>query len=624
MSSDSNYQAELDGLRALAVMAVLLGHLNVPWMTGGFVGVDIFFVLSGFLITRLIVSEIRDSGRFSFGNFYVRRIRRLYPALLCTVIVSWVGAFLLLSPDRFADFANSALAALLSYSNIYFYAEADYFDALATSKPLLHSWSLSVEEQFYLIWPLILLLLTRFGGARGAMLGAVAICLASLALSQWWLTADGPAAFYLLPSRAVELGLGALLVWLKPIGSGRLLNIATIAGLAAMIAPMIVYTAETPFPGLAAMLPAGGAALFIAGARSRCAMPFALPPVAWLGRISYSLYLVHWPLIVLWRAYFYREPAGLEPWLLATVAIGLAWAQYSLVEQRFRLPVKGRNRWLIATLAGIAALVGATSLAAARSEGWIWRIPAERLTATGNPISSPEFCGRPDPRWDPDLVTCQNARGRDQDLFVWGDSHALHLAAGLADAYPDFNIFVLYRSSCAFQSGLGGYVQTQRTDALQRACVDFNRRALDFFTTGPARNIIVTGYRRKTPQEMSAVTAPITAQLRAHGNKVAFLGDIIRPGVNLLDCSTAPAFVVGDEWMRERCAADPSMVRRDLAYNDEMDRLSADFIAPDAVLCPDGVCDFFEDGRLLFRDDHHLSVYGSQQLVARMKPLLPF
>lgn len=183
--SERVYQPELDGLRALAVVGVLLCHLEVSWLPGGFVGVDIFFVLSGFLITRLIAGEIDETGRFRFGNFYVRRIRRLYPALVTTVIVAWIGSFLLLSPAQMANFAESAIAALLSYSNILFYFEADYFDALATTKPLLHTWSLSVEEQFYLLWPLTLLLAHRLFGRSGVIVALVVICVASLGLAEF-------------------------------------------------------------------------------------------------------------------------------------------------------------------------------------------------------------------------------------------------------------------------------------------------------------------------------------------------------------------------------------------------------------------------------------------------------
>ncbi len=622
MAAQHTYQAELDGLRALAVIGVLLCHLEVSWLPGGFIGVDIFFVLSGFLITRLIAGEIEETGRFRFGNFYVRRIRRLYPALLTTVLATWIGSFLLLSPGQMANFAQSAIAALLSYSNILFYSQADYFDALSTTKPLLHTWSLSVEEQFYLIWPLTLLLAHRFFGRRGAIVALALICVASLALAQYWLTADRTAAFYMLPARAIELGLGALLVFLPALRNRWLLNAAAVAGVVAMLVPMVLYTEETPFPGLAALIPCLGAALFIAGAKSEAAAPFRLAPVAWVGRISYSLYLVHWPLIVLWGAYFYRPIEGIDAVVLGGMAVLLAWLQYALIEQRFRRPMPGQNRRVILALATIAVVVSGTS-ATALGNGWTWRVPGDRITKVTSPIDM-RSCKRRNPDLDRRLVTCQNFRGKDKDLFVWGDSHALHLAPGLWNAFEDYNIYILYRSACTPQSGFGGYVRNRSTAAETRGCVSRNERALRFFLDGPPRNIIITSAKRETPELMAELTNPIVQQLRDTGNNVVVLGDFMRPSVNLVDCTAAPALVVSDAWIRARCAGNDRAATRELAYNDGMKALVANFVSPNDVQCPNGTCQFFDGTRLLFRDDHHLSSDGAILFMGRLEPLLPF
>ncbi|MBN9346704.1 MAG: acyltransferase [Devosia sp.] len=214
MAARHHYQAELDGLRALAVSGVVLCHLDFPWLPGGFVGVDIFFVLSGFLITRLLTGELAETGRLGFRTFYLRRLRRLYPALLTTIAATWVVSFFLLSPHQMRDFASSAFAAVFSLANVQFYLESGYWAALANTKPLLHTWSLSVEEQFYLIWPLLLFALHRLLPRPGVVIAIVLISAASLAVSLHWLRTDDAAAFYMLPSRTFELGLGALLVWL--------------------------------------------------------------------------------------------------------------------------------------------------------------------------------------------------------------------------------------------------------------------------------------------------------------------------------------------------------------------------------------------------------------------------
>jgi hypothetical protein len=403
-----------------------------------------------------------------------------------------------------------------------------------------------------------------------------------------------------------------------------LLNAATILGVVAMLVPMVLYTEDTPFPGLAAMLPCLGAVLFIAGARSKAAAPFRLGPVAWIGRISYSLYLVHWPLIVLWRAYFYRPIGGLDAVLLGAVAILLAWVQYALIEQRFRRPVPGRNRRVIAALVTIAVVLSAVSVQAAMTKGWRWRVPEERLTETTNANHSKANCGHFNPNLDRTLVTCQNYRGMKKDLYVWGDSHAAHLAAGLASVYPDRNIYIFYRTGCPPQSGFGGYVRKYGSSSAATGCANHNRRVLDYLMAGPARDIVITSSKRETPKLIAEITLPVIAALEEKGNTVAFLGDFIRPGVNLVDCVAAPAFVVADSWVQARCTGLPKVAAAELDYNEELVSLAPSFISPSPIQCPDMVCRYFDGARLLYRDDHHFNDRGSRVFMREVKPLLPF
>jgi len=617
------YQAELDGLRALAVVGVLLCHLDFDWLPGGFVGVDIFFVLSGYLITRLIVTEIGETGRFRFGNFYVRRIRRLYPALVTTVIAAWIGSFLLLSPEQMLNFVQSAIAALFSYSNVLFSMQADYFDALATTKPLLHTWSLSVEEQFYLVWPLLLLIASRARGKVGMLVALALVCVFSLALAQYWLPDNPALSFYMLPARAVELGLGAVVVFLPALRDKWLLNAATIAGVAAMIAAMMLYSDETPFPGVAALLPCVGAALFIIGAQSWAAGAFRLPPVAWIGRISYSLYLVHWPLIVLWRAYTYRPIETTDAWLLAAFAIMLAWLQYTLIEQRFRRPVPDRNRTVIGALAAIAVLVTAASAYGASTHGLKWRIPSERLTQQAAASDTKSTCGHYNPDMDKNLIPCQIFRHAPKDLYAWGDSHAGHLAAGLTKAYPDYNIYIMVKGSCQPAAGFGRYLEEREVSP---SCVERNVKAFNYFLNLPPTNIIITNFKRMTvePHFLAEATQPIVEALRAKGHKVVFLGDFIPPRINLVECVAAPTYVVSDQRIKERCVVDPRTAEPELAYNDQLSKLLPDYVSPNDVQCPDRHCQYFRGARLLFRDNHHLNDRGSKLFVPKLKPLLPF
>jgi peptidoglycan/LPS O-acetylase OafA/YrhL len=621
MAARHDYQPELDGLRALAVSGVLLCHLDFPWLPGGFVGVDIFFVLSGFLITRLLTVEMAQTGKLSFRNFYLRRLRRLYPALLTTLAVTWVASFLLLSTHQMRDFGSSAFAAVFSLANVQFYVESGYWAALSNTKPLLHTWSLSVEEQFYLIWPLLLLLFFHILPRRGVVLAILFISAASLAIGEHWLRTDTAAAFYMLPSRAVELGLGALLVWLPPLRHRWLTNLATIMGAAAMLVAMVIYRSTTPFPGIAALLPCAGAALFIIGCASEAAAPFRLPPVVWLGRISYSLYLVHWPIIVLWIAYFYQPLDGWVPWLLLLLSVAVAAAQYYGIEQRFRRPRPNRNRPMVTATLLIALTIGGISGAAAISGGMPWRIPEDRQARTESDRSG---CTKPNPELDRTLFTCQAYRKKDKDLFVWGDSHANHLAVGFARAYPDYNIYTLRYPGCVPQSGFGGFIDVFDSQAVVDGCVERNRKALAFFTNGEPHNIILTSAKVDKPERIAKVTEQLMHTLGDAGNRVVFLGDFMRPGWDLVDCANVPEYLVSDEWRTARCVGQPRVAVAEMKYNDRLKELLPAFVSVNELQCPDRNCQFFEDGHILFADAQHLNERGSILMVRRLKPLLPF
>jgi peptidoglycan/LPS O-acetylase OafA/YrhL len=203
MGEANSYRPEIDGLRAVAVLSVLFYHVGFPWMPGGFIGVDVFFVISGYLITRLLVTELEAKGAIDFAAFYARRVRRIVPALAVTALLTLAASAIVLPPDLLVDTSKSVIAAIASISNFLFWSQSGYFDAENTLKPLLHTWSLGVEEQFYLIWPLLLLAAYRLGGVRGLPVLAVVTVIASLAASIAWLQ-DRSLIYYLLPYRAVD------------------------------------------------------------------------------------------------------------------------------------------------------------------------------------------------------------------------------------------------------------------------------------------------------------------------------------------------------------------------------------------------------------------------------------
>jgi peptidoglycan/LPS O-acetylase OafA/YrhL len=349
MPPDS-FRPDLEGLRGVAILLVLLFHADLLGVTGGFIGVDVFFVLSGFLITGLLLRERERSGRISLRDFYARRARRILPAAAVVLVATLAAAWFVLAPLDLVSLAGDAVAVALSVGNIHFAINAtDYFAAEAPPSPLLHYWSLGVEEQFYLIWPALLIAAMRFGRPRTSAAVALAIvtvvsCLAAVVLT-------GPAqawAFFSLGTRAWQLALGGLLAALAvPLARLPRKALAPVGwfGLAGIVAAAFLYDSSMAYPGVAALLPALGAAAVVAAGEGRLSVGrlLATRPLRFLGRISYSLYLVHWPLFVLPAAALaIGETLSLEVRLgLTVVAIVLGWASYRWVEE----PIH-RGRWL--------------------------------------------------------------------------------------------------------------------------------------------------------------------------------------------------------------------------------------------------------------------------------------
>ncbi len=360
------YRRDIDGLRALAVVPVVLFHAGVPGFSGGFVGVDVFFVISGYLITLLIAREITE-GSFTIAGFYERRVRRIIPALFAVLLVSTVLATRLFLPDQLRDFSKSLVATVLFSSNVFFWREAGYFAAPAAEKPLLHTWSLAVEEQFYIAFPIALLIIHKWLGQRWVAWLAPA-ALASFALSVWGVIHAPGATFYLAPTRAWELLIGALLaLGAIPRPKRRYaIELGAIVGLALIAWAVFGLSRETPFPGLNALYPCVGAALLLhageasfAGLRDRACWRHR--PLVAIGLISYSLYLWHWPLLV-FAQYVRVFELTLAERLVVVCIAGLAAAlSWRFVERPFRSRSGSITRKQLATATAMCAaiLVGA-------------------------------------------------------------------------------------------------------------------------------------------------------------------------------------------------------------------------------------------------------------------------
>ncbi|MBP7000979.1 acyltransferase family protein [Amaricoccus sp.] len=629
--SANRYVPEIDGLRTVAVLSVLFYHVGFGAVPGGFVGVDVFFVISGYLITRLISTEIGGSGRFDFLRFYVRRLRRLFPAMLATVAVSYLFSTLMLSPEEMLRFALSAATAVFSVSNFLFWFESGYFDPGADTKPLLHTWSLGVEEQFYLLWPALLLILLIKAPRWAAPTALAILCLVSLALAEYWIPRDPAAAFFLLPTRLCELGLGALLVWaqrLAPKGAAAR-EAMLVVGLAMIVWAAATFTDRTPFPGLNAMIPCVGTALAILGCTARWAgAPLRAAPVVWTGKISYSLYLVHWPVVVFWSIWRFTGLTAADRYAIIVVSIALAALQYYLVEQRFRhvTPRSLSNPRFLGSAAAYAAVVCIASAGVVATNGWTSRIPADRYTASSRDQRHEQqrlYCRQRDPDKPAGLFTCQNDRGKDKDIVIWGDSHALHLVAGFSEMFPDYNIQIMTQPGCPAQSGFAGYVRNYRSSETE-ACLARNRDALAWLEKNPSALVVISSIKLANPETLAAASEEVLARLHALGQPAIVLGDVIRPGRDLNQCRSVPRALISDATLAERCQADPEIVREEMAYDAGMKKLLGDdYVLAANATCPDGKCRFFDGDVLLFRDEGHLSLAGSPEFVRAIGPLLP-
>ncbi|MDC1198762.1 acyltransferase [bacterium] len=627
----SKYDPEIDGLRAIAVLSVMFYHFDVAFMSGGFIGVDVFFVISGFLITRLIAREIEETGRFIFSRFYLRRLKRLFPALLSTTIFSLIASVLLFSPENLTSYAESLFAALFSVSNFYFWYEADYFDALANTKPLLHTWSLSVEEQFYLIWPAALvILISRF--SRAVLYAALGfLIVASIGLGDFWAHEDRTGAFYLLPTRIAELGIGAALVWLEKAGpwSRKLNEPAMLLGLALIAVAAFEFTQRTRIPGHNALLPCLGAALVIrARHASYAAFVLRAPPIVQVGRISYSLYLVHWPLMVFYQTYWHGEIGPFDQIGLVVSSLLLAWLQYRFVEQKFRHQSFDGWSARAAVSLYLVPVVVVTGFAGSMvgTEGWKWRIAEERLLPSSREnrkLVFRDYCASLDPSKPEEIFTCQNYRGSQHDIIIWGDSHARHLTPGISEAFPNHNIYDLYLSGCVPQSGFKGYVRQHSSAKKNQPCVDHNKRALEYLRNYKESTIILSSAKRSKPEIIAESTRWLLAELRAAGHSAIILGDFIRPGRQLSDCFSVPDFLPQIAKPEDHCTGNKKIMKHGLAYNDALEELLPGFISPNMIQCPDGVCQFFKEGLPLYADHHHLNPRGSIHFISKLKHALP-
>lgn len=645
------YRKDIDGLRTIAVTSVVLFHAGVPWIPAGFVGVDIFFVISGFLITGLLAKEYQGSGRVDIAAFYARRVRRLIPALLTMVLATVaLGAWLLPPTGELQSMSLSALAALFFSSNLFFYFQpSGYFAQAAETYPLLHTWTLAVEEQFYIVWPLLIPVMgwmaTKVRRSTTTMLTwlYVGVLVVSFLLCQWAIEWRPMAAFYLTPFRAWEFAVGALLaLHLHRIKCNPALGLGLSgAGLAALLVGFMAIDPAAAFPGPMAMLPVLGAAALIAGGaiapHSAITRLLEAPPMVYVGKLSYGWYLWHWPLL----AFAHYAADGVPSVGIRTAmvllsllisAISLRWLETPI--RRGKPPIFKTTRGALATgamllLAGAGA-AGAANFIASRqlaASPLYQSIAAAKSFETGQPSQCQNY-QLPFTALAPATECTLGAVRAERGVVLWGDSHAARLVPAMtlwAQAH-ETKMLARIRGGCRPFGGPFATVGIAPTAANREDCGNF-RAAMTAELAGLRaqgfdRLVIASRWPYARDDEAQPTLATTVAWQDALARTIATAR---QAGFAVSVVADNPRFARSvPECLTRHPASACSATRADtLARRASLEQVLSHITPPvhlidfTDTLCPTATCPAIIDGQVLYSDAHHLSRAGGAMLAER-------
>jgi peptidoglycan/LPS O-acetylase OafA/YrhL len=643
------YRPDIDGLRAVAILPVVLFHAEIAPFSGGFVGVDVFFVISGFLITRLILGDL-DAGTFSFPGFWMRRVRRIFPALFVLMAFAAVAFAFIYPPDYFRQFGGSLVAQSLFVSNVLFWREAGYFDAWADTKPLLHTWSLSVEEQFYLFIPILLFLLVRYA-RRLTWLAFVLIVAVSVPLAVWASRYEPVAGFFLLPTRAYELAIGSLLALAVGYHSDTLRRPAldgllAVLGILAIGYAVFAYDQNTPFPSYTALLPCLGTAAIIWANRNGQTIVgrlLSLRPIVFIGLISYSLYLWHWTLLVLNRAIWPGMPSLTSRVVVVAISVVAAYLSYRFVETPIRRNRAAfpNKRLVLGAIAGFGLLI-VTGAVIHQTHGLPQRFDKDLVTAYAegkrmNPRQAECHHHFDGDRADFMCMSPNLPSGETPPVVIWGDSHADALFPALEAASTKTGVPFAFASYPVCPPFPG--IAVQNVPAT-RLCGPFNEAMQNYILSHPVKaviliarfNLYIEGNDRFTEgQTQNLAFDPAADKPITKANAIAAMTEKYKALVRRLQEKGVKIFVI---LQVPNMLADPpshffktrlfgtgnDLVRSRKEFDQRSKRARAILGQPGVtlvdlspLLCDDTVCYNVIDGYPMYRDDHHLSIRGTMQ-----------
>ena len=637
------YRPDIDGLRAIAVASVVLFHAGFP-LSSGFVGVDIFFVISGFLITGIIYQGVK-SGNFSFAHFYARRAQRILPALLAVITVSLAAGLVLLSPGELATLAKSSVAVVFALSNMYFYNTVNYFHPDANNQPMLMTWSLGVEEQFYILLPFLMIMLARFTQRTILLVlailvaGSFVVCCA--ATWKW-----GPIGFYLLPPRAWEIGAGALLAVSRAGRNAQLSDRATsalsIVGLAAICLSTVMFDHNTSWPGWRAALPVMGTVLLLMTERSfinRRLLSNRL--MVGIGHVSYSWYLWHWPLFTFLKLSLMEEPSAGVMLGATILSLGLAVASWRLIEQPFRR-LAMTDRKALFRYGGACAVVLSLPILMIVSSGLPQRFgpkpggvdSAVNETHEDLCLSSGNTLYAESP--------CVNLPANRPAIALIGDSHAAALGPAIRVLAREqgWGHAILAKSACAPLHGVRVVDSIYANHA--QDCADYVRKSFDWVIAHPQiKTVVLAGLwsgwvpntrksyfladqPKENPSPQQVLRAGLLksiAALRSAGKRVLVIEDTVTwgfeppraallagiPARAMIQRGLEPNFAVPDR----SALANPRETSVDAVLKDVTTQTAVPLLALRRNLCVKARCYFIMDGSLLYADHSHFTPAGA-------------
>lgn len=635
------YRAEIDGLRAMAVIPVMLFHAGFSHCGGGFVGVDVFFVISGYLITSIILSEKKENA-FSLVRFYERRARRILPALFAVMLFSLLLAWFCLLPSDMIDFSNSLIAVPIFASNILFSFESGYWDAANELKPLMHTWSLAVEEQYYLLFPLFLLAVWRF--RKRYIVGAFLIVAAgSLSIAQWGAYNQPVFNFFMLWPRAWELAVGAVIAFYSLFRSKKLLALVShkpIAEVSGMVGLLMIafavgaFDESIPHPSLYTLAPTLGTGLVIVFASRETLVGRLLGTrlLSGLGLISYSAYLWHQPLFAFARHKSLKEPSDLVLGLLCVVSIALAYLSWRYVERPFRTQgVISRKGVFAFALTASAVFIAAGSTGrimdgfGGRVAGGDLKRQSIQLKLKTNRGLSQDCSTFPSPRH---CSTSSNP-----EILIWGDSLAMHLVQGIIASRPDARIIQMTKSYCG---PLFDVAPVSLPDAPARwaaGCLEFTGKVREWLKSNNTIKYVVMSstFGQYLLEDAKLLlrngTLADTSTEQVSEQLAKTLGELREMGLTPILFSPPP--MTGGDIGRCLARAETNGANLDVCnfqvnrvtqrYKDVLKMqgaLATDFrvVRLESLMCNNSVCRAHLDGTYLYRDNCHFSVEGSAAL----------